>query len=212
MTTLLALASTSQAQQVDETIQFIDEQGNVVPDGSVITVSTLDEEGQMVVPLYVKNTSDQKAGVSMYETIGAKPNGDWQTCAFGNCVMLSESGYSSSMVAQPGYEGDIQTEWIPETGKYAEWTATLQIHLFNVISTTQFGVTIEKCGTTLVGYGPTVTIRFAYTDPAGIDAAEAEAGIGRQYYNLRGQRTATGQKGMNIVRLANGSVKKIIVR
>lgn len=151
--------------QVDETFQFVDADGNVVTDGTVITVSERNEAGQMVVPLYVKNASGQKAAVSMYETIDAKPNGEWQTCAFGNCMTLDETGYSPKNIMAADYNADIQTEWIPEEGGYATWEATLQIHVFNIVSRMQFGQVIEQPGDEIIGYGPKVTVRFEYKDP-----------------------------------------------
>lgn len=147
--------------QVDETFVFTDLQGNVVPDGSVITVSEVNEQGQMVVPLMVKNTSGQKAAVSMYENIDQKPNGSWQTCAFGNCVTLNQTGYSSKSIVAADFESGIETEWIPaEGGSDATWEATLQIHVFNITSQTVFGQTTEVAGNTVIGNGPTVTVRF----------------------------------------------------
>ena len=152
--------------QVDETFQFIDEQGNVVPDGSVLTVTVIDEEGKMIVPLSVKNTSGARAAVSMYETIDAKPNGDWQTCAFGSCMILTETGYSSKGFAEADYNANIETEWIPEEGGYASWTATLQIHVFDIKTETVFGKPVEKPGDNIIGYGPKVTVNFVYAGPS----------------------------------------------
>ena len=77
---LLSVISLTAFAQVDETFQFVDAEGNVVSDGTVITVSEVDpESGMMVVPLSVRNISGQKAAVSMLENIDNKPNGDWQT-------------------------------------------------------------------------------------------------------------------------------------
>ena len=172
--------------QVDETFQFVDEQGNVVTDGTVITVNELDEDGQLVVPLYVKNTSGQKAAVSMYETIDAMPNGEWQTCAFGNCMSLEETGYSPKNIVAADYNASIQTEWIPTEGGYATWEATLQIHVFNIVSKMQFGQVIESAGDEIIGYGPTVTIRFEYKDPNAQETAKVWWGYVGEYDETAG--------------------------
>lgn len=164
---LLLFVTGAFAQTVDETFQFVDADGNVVADGSVITITEINEEGQMVVPLYVKNASGEKAAVSMYETIDGLPNGNWQTCAFGNCMQLEESGYSPKSVVAADYNASIQTEWIPQEGAYATWEAKLQIHVFNIVSQVKFGVLTESAGTEIIGYGPTVTVRFEYTNPNG---------------------------------------------
>ena len=152
--------------QADQTFQFVDKDGNVVADGSTIVVSELNEEGMMVVPLFVKNMSGEKAAVSMYETIDAMPNGQWQTCAFGNCMLLTETGYSSKSIVGDDFDAGIETEWIPVAGQYATWTATLQIHVFNIMTQTKFGVTTEVAGNNVIGHGPKVNVRFEYKNPS----------------------------------------------
>ena len=159
-----SLGGSTATAQTDQTFQFIDAQGNAVPDGTTIVVSELNQQGQMVIPLYVKNTSGERAAVSMYETIDNMPNGTWQTCAFGNCMALTGNGYSPKNIMEADYNGDIETEWIPAEQGYATWEATLQIHVFNIVTQTRFGRTIETAGNEVIGYGPTITVRFEYND------------------------------------------------
>ena len=161
-----------QGDEVDQTFVFIDEQGNVVTDGAVITVNSINAEGQMVIPLKVRNVEGYATAVSMYETIDALPNGVWQTCAFGNSVMLNETGYSAKNIVSGTEDIDISTIWTPEEGQYATWTATLQIHIFNITQQTVFGQTIDKAGNEIIGYGPKVTINFVYTDESVITPSE----------------------------------------
>lgn len=202
----IALAAT--AQEVDQTFQFVDAQGNAVADGTVITIYGIDADGKMMVPLSVKNMAGEKAAVSMYETIDGKPSGTWQTCAFGNCMMLNETGYSSKSVVAADYDGEIETEWIPEEGKYASWTATLQIQIFNIVTKTAFGRTTETVGTDVIGYGPKVTVNFVYNaESAHIGSAQTDV-TPVEYYNLRGQRISSPQKGLCVVRLSNGKTLK----
>ena len=76
--TLLAalfVISTAWAQETDNTFQFTDLEGNPVADGTVIVINTPNEEGQMVVPLKVRNISGEKAAVSLFENIDDMPNG-----------------------------------------------------------------------------------------------------------------------------------------
>ncbi|MBQ9645848.1 MAG: hypothetical protein IJV24_05790, partial [Prevotella sp.] len=151
------------AQDVDlESFVFTDLEGNEVADGSTIVVSKINKEGQMVVPLKVVNKSGEKQAVSMYENIDAMPNGGWQTCAFGNCMQLTSTGYSPKNVMSDDYNADIQTEWMPVVGQYATWEATLQIHIFNITYKTSFGTKVETAGNEIIAYGPKVTVRFAY--------------------------------------------------
>ena len=209
---LFALTATGWAQELDGTFVFIDEAGNVVPDGTVITVKAINEDGQMVVPVKVKNMSGEKAAVSMYENIDAKPSGNWQTCAFGNCMNLDETGYSAKNVVPGEYDEGIQTEWMPESGKYASWTATLQIQVFNIVTKSVFGRLTEQAGDEITGYGPKVTVNFVYdAESAHIEHAQTDSHP-QEYFNLRGQRTSGLQKGLNIVKQANGKTIKRIVR
>ena len=210
----LALGTAAYAQEeteLDGTFQFVDEEGNVVPDGTVLTISELDEDGMMAVPLYVKNVSGAKAAVSMFENLDEKPNGDFQTCAFGNCMILNETGYSPKSIVGGDYYASIQTEWIPEEEEYASWTATLQIHVFNITQKIAFGQQQEVAGDVIIGYGPKVTVKFIYADPPGIHAIPA-ATDRQAVYALDGRHLAGQQKGLNVVRMGNGKTIKQIVK
>jgi len=214
LVSVFALAATGWAQDegedLDQTFVFIDDQGNIVPDGSVITVAAINDEGQMVVPLKVKNVEGGGAAVSMYETIDALPNGGWQTCAFGNCMTLSATGYSAKNIISGTDASDIQTEWMPEQGKYATWAATLQSHVFNIITKTVFGMKQEVAGEEIIGYGPKVTVNFVYNSESAHISGTAADHQPKEYFNVRGQRIDGPQKGLNIIRLANGKTIKTI--
>ena len=159
-------------EELDETFVFTDLEGNEIADGATIVVKELNDEGQMVIPVKVKNVAGEKAAVSMYEDISKKANGEWQTCAFGNCMTLSASGYSPKNIMAADFFGDIETEWIPAAGSYATWEARLQIHVFNITKKTVFSQTIEAAGDEIIGYGPTITVRFEYTDPSAQQQSE----------------------------------------
>ena len=214
LVSVFALTATGWAQDegedLDQTFVFVDDQGNIVPDGSVITVAAINDEGQMVVPLKVKNVEGDGAAVSMYETIDALPNGGWQTCAFGNCMTLSATGYSAKNIISGTDASDIQTEWMPEQGKYATWSATLQIHVFNIITKTVFGMKQEVAGEEIIGYGPKVTVNFVYNSESAHISSTAADHQPKEYFNVRGQRIDGPQKGLNIIRLANGKTIKTI--
>lgn len=215
-TSLLLLGAPAFAQEddeeLDETFVFVDANGNTVADGTVLNINTLNEDGQMVVPLRVKNISGDKAAVSMWETIDGKPSGDWQTCAFGNCMIIRENAYSSKSIVEADYLEDIQTEWIPEEEAYASWTATLQIHVFNIAQKVTFGQSTDVPGDVIIGYGPKVTVNFTYADPAGIDDAQRTTAQARSYYSADGRRLPAARKGLNIVRTADGSVRKVLMK
>lgn len=214
---LLALGATAMAQEVDGTFCFVDDKGNVVPDGTVIEVNTLNDQGQMVIPLFTKKMVEENAAGALYEDVSAMPNGDYSTCCFGNCVgmsyLVSNDYYSSKGVVKDNTAATIQTEWIPEAGKYASWTATLQIRVFNIVSKTVFGITTESAGNMVIGFGPTVTVNFNYSDPASISAdGVTEKPMVVECLNANGQRVSSSARGLRIVRLDNGKTIKRIVR
>ncbi len=213
---LATLAASGWAQDDKiKTFQFIDEQGNIVPDGSVITINKVNDQLQMVVPLHIKNMTGEKTAVSMWEDISQKPSGEWQTCAFGNCMTLAESGYSAKSVLSGEYDQDIMTEWMLEEGKYGSWTATLEIRYFN-ITKNFFGM--EQAGNNVVGYGPSLTINFVYADNADVNDVQRSTSTVQRVYDLQGRRldaqrstfNVQGAHGLRIVRMADGRVIKRI--
>lgn len=149
---------------LDNSFIFVDENGNEIVDGSIITIYGLNNSGEMSIPLKVKNVSGKKVAVSMYETIDEIPNGDWTTCAFGSCMFFSQSSYSAKDIVDADYNAAIETAWVPREGQYATWQATLQIHIFNTDTIKRFGQIIEVAGTEVIGYGPQMTINFVYNE------------------------------------------------
>lgn len=149
---------------LDNSFIFVDENGNEIVDGSIITIYGLNNSGEMSIPLKVKNVSGKKVAVSMYETIDEIPNGDWTTCAFGSCMFFSQSSYSAKDIVDADYNAAIETAWVPSEGQYATWQATLQIHIFNTDTIKRFGQIIEVAGTEVIGYGPQMTINFVYNE------------------------------------------------
>ncbi len=213
--------------QVDQTFRFVDEEGNEVPDGAVITIRdiTLDdwdgETEMMVIPLSVENLSGDKAAAGIYEDMRNMPNGMWKTCVFGGCKNLPDQNggyYSNKKVVDADDVSYLETEWLPEGGEYPVWEATLQIHVFNIVEKSSFGVITLVPGDEVIGYGPKVTVRFAYgesDDPSAIYKHEAPTilsqTVGTQWYDLTGRKLSSRQSGqLIIVRLPNGQTKKML--
>lgn len=190
--TLSAQAQIVTDEEMDDTFEFVDEQGNVVANGSTIVVTKINKQGQMIVPLYVQNKSGEKAAVSMYEDLSRKPNGGWQTCAFGNCMTLNGSGYSAKSIAAADYKADIQTEWMPVVGQYATWEARLQIHVFNITTKTQFGRPVEQPGEEVIGYGPAITVRFVYDASSSMTAVNMGSYSSDKYLDVARDNAAYG--------------------
>ena len=217
--------------QVDQTFRFVDEEGNEVPDGAVITIRdiTLDdwdgETEMMVIPLSVENVSGDKAAAGIYEDMRNMPNGMWKTCVFGGCKNLPDQNggyYSNKKVVDADDVSYLETEWLPEGGEYPVWAATLQIHVFNIVEKSSFGVITLVPGDEVIGYGPKVTVRFAYGEeetPTGIQEAVVDVAkprhtkTGAAWFDLAGRRLSGKQNGsLMIVRLPDGSVRKTLLQ
>ena len=49
-------------------------------------------------------------------------------------------------------------------------------------------------------------------DPSGIDNVKAQQEIKKDYYNLRGIRSFNKQKGIIIIKMSDGTTKKVVVK
>ena len=117
---LFSLLTIGQAwAQDDNTFQFIDKDGNVVPDGTTITrmelVDDLFGECYISTGLYIKNTSDVSANMQVAYQIETMDNGEFQICFPVNCVRKSSIGNftTSSGSLDADAVSDLQCEWFP---------------------------------------------------------------------------------------------------
>lgn len=210
----LLLFPLGMAAQVDHTFEFVDESGNIIADGSTITVDQMESDGFdifMSVPVGVKATTETTDGGCIKVIADNLPNGSFQICSFGNCVKTSTPGtfYSAKGALRAIDEATIAAEWMPLD--YATWTLTLQLQTVE-----REYDDLSECYVydKVKADGPTITVRMVYTDPTGIASIETDnkqtAPIA--HYSLSGQRLAQPVKGINIVRRADGSTVKTIVK
>lgn len=213
LASVLALGfATASAQEVDNTFQFQDAQGNVIADGSTITLNKY-ENGQISSGLFVKNISGEKVAGNVNFDLSQMPNGTFSSCVFGLC--RTQEGATSSWDSTKGIKQadapaeDMLTEWIPEPGKYASWTCTFQLVTREITQkVTKFG-TKEEAGE-ITGYGPKITVNFVYSDPTGINSVGYDNSTVKEVYNVGGIQQKGLPHGLNIVRLANGKTVKVI--
>lgn len=70
----------------------------------------------------------------------------------------------------------------------------------------------ESASDETIGYGPTITVHFVYdatsTGIKNIEAADNQTVVAR--YNLAGQRVSNSNKGVSIVKFANGKTVKVM--
>lgn len=84
--------------QVDNTLQFVDENGNIVSDGSTIEgkLEYVDDGFQQYYQvssgLYVKNNANTDTGVGVDFTISSMGTGIFNCCFPSNCVPRNQAG------------------------------------------------------------------------------------------------------------------------
>ena len=210
---LLLLPIGMQAQ-VDHTFEFVDNEGNIIADGSTLTVGQLESTGfdlYMSVPVGVKATKETTDGGCIKVTADNLPNGNFQICSFGNCVMTTTPGtfYSSKGALRPVDNTTIAAEWMPTD--YATWNLTLQLM---TVEREYDDLTETYAYNKVKAEGPTINVRMVYTDPTGIASvvSDSKQTAPTARYSVSGQRLNGPVKGINIVRRADGSTTKVLVR
>ncbi len=199
---MFLLATAWAMAQDSNTFQFVDKDGNVVADGTTITVKDLTEDvflGNFIsTGLSVKNTSTAAASIQLSYNIETIDNGMFQICFPENCITRSEAGeyMTTKGSLNAGVQRDLQCEWFPET--YGTCKAHLAIEVLSA-----FG--------TKVADGPAVTVIFNYADPSRIENIQ-QGTVVTDSYNLQGQHAAEGHKGLTISRLSNGKTIKHITK
>lgn len=210
----MAMFGISAMAQTDlETFQFVDKDGNVVTDGSEITVSTPEMKGQNVQinsGLYVKNTTNEEQAVGLTFSIDQLDNGASQCCFPVSCLSGTDhvgnyDGGSNSMAANE--VKSFETEWLPTT--YGTCKMTFQLLVNKIGSKSMMGITVPTYDE-FKAYGPKIQVNFVYSDPASVNGIVSDKAKPVAYYNLAGQKTDVPQKGVNIVVLSNGKTIKVI--
>ncbi|MCD8202976.1 MAG: hypothetical protein LUD48_04985 [Prevotella sp.] len=206
--TLTAMAE----DEIDSSFQFVDEEGNVIDNGSTITRTEITDDGFqdpfISSGLYVKNTTDANVGVAMDVTISKMDNGQMNFCFPMSCTYH----YSAETFSSDGYFleaselKDMMTEWFPLA--YGECIATFKLKVMDYTEG-RFGPT----DFVFKAYGPEVTVNFSYPDPAGINGVKVSDSSGIvARYTLQGQRISTPQRGVNIVKYADGRTVKTLIK
>ena len=222
-------AVTMFAQETKGMFEFATADGTVVPSGTVITKSDVEdftepEDGydtkQISTGLFVKpiktDLNGEKICVKLRLNVERIDNGSIAFCLLGNCKNASEKGEFESNAGFVDKLDNLQTEWKivdEEThkAKYGEATAKLTLVACRKksLGKDQFG--IEQFKYEDIGESSTVTVHFVYNEKStginGISTADATV-VAR--YAADGTRLSAPQKGLNIVKLSNGKTVKYI--
>ena len=195
--TCLVLGATAYAQQ---NYAFCDKDGTVITNGSTITCTEAEDDGfsvQIKSGLYVKNVgAPDNYQVSVKCNITKIDNGSVQLCFPNNCYnydAVGEHGSDDKIALTQGTVKDIMTEWFPTA--YGECTVTYTARVYQSV--------FEK-------ETVSVTVTYKYQDPAGISEVGGLSAQPVASYDLLGRRLSGSQTGLRLVRMSDGSLRKVI--
>ena len=210
MTNLLVSA---QAQISSNDVAFLDEQGRVIPNGTVVVLNKavateFPFEGfEIAGKVFIQNKSDKPQDVTLHYIIDGIDEGDVKVCAFTNCT--SEEMPGTYEVGNKLFPVGLDKESVEIEHFYGEsekCTITLKL-------------TIKELGSQEEKAGPMITVKFD-TKATGIAAVAPQKGITYDVYNTQGvllHRQLTSltnlPKGVYIVKQKGiASTKKYVVR
>ena len=210
---LTSLFVSAQAQTSTNDVAFLDEQGRVIPNGTVVVLnkavpSEFPFEGNKIVgKVHLQNKSDKPLNVSLSYIINNIDEGEVQVCAFEKCTNNSEIG--SYEVGDKLFSVGSDKEAIDIEHFYGEFencSITLKLKV------KEFGSEQEK-------EGSSITIKFD-TKVAGIASVASQKGLTYDVFNTQGMLLYTQitslsnlPKGIYIVKKKGvASTKKYVVR
>ena len=176
---LTSLFVSAQAQTSTNDVAFLDEQGRVIPNGTVVVlnkavVSEFPFEGNKIVgKVHLQNKSDKPLNVSLSYIINNIDEGEVQVCAFEKCTNNSEIG--SYEVGDKLFSVGSDKEAIDIEHFYGEFEScsiTLKLKV------KEFGSEQEK-------EGSSITIKFD-TKAAGIASVASQKGLTYDVFNTQG--------------------------
>lgn len=193
---------------------FVDGDGNTIENGATLTMDQVSYKEDFVFNpdgsyeiiqvlmislsgVYIKNNSAESQSCKVTYNVTALPNGSFAACCAGNCSNLdSEGTIEKNANADAGKTIDISTdtEWVP----VAAGTTTVKI---------------SAQGSKSMLPDSEITINFIYDGTASIDGIQNNADnkvVAR--YSINGQLLDAPQKGINILKYADGRIEKVIVK
>lgn len=201
------MANVFAQDEIDNTFRFVDRAGNVIPDGGTYTCYAVAEElaPGVVLPLeakidlFVENTTGDVAYVAAQAITVDLPNGKFQFCFPKTCPPTVPEVYDSEgdeMVA--GEKRPLFSEWYPENGKYGTAVFTVQLKTMDLIDP-------DRMAYDFVAWGPKITVKCIYADPAGIDGVYAADGDAvTNVYDMAGRPVLTKATADEVSALGKG--------
>lgn len=193
---------------------FVDGDGNTIENGATLTMDKIGYKEDFIfnpdgsfevvqvpmIPLsgvLIKNNSAESQSCKVTFNVTALPNGSFAACCAENCSNLDKEGTKEKNAnADAGKTIDISTdtEWVP----VAAGTTTVKI---------------SAQGSKSMLPDSEITINFIYDGTASIDGIQNNTDnkvVAR--YSINGQLLDAPQKGINILKYADGRIEKVIVK
>lgn len=201
--TLVAMAMVTIASQA-QSLQFCYEDGTIIPDGSVVVVSTPDPESlewdevKFESGIFIKNASENVVNATLNFNVTELPEeSELSVCLGMSCHMYSEVGeYSIANVSlAAGSASSMQCHWTPaidwDTEEYIYDSCSGEYTLLD-------GST--KCST--------ISVLFVYADPSGVESVAGDNKVVKAF-DLMGRQTNIAH-GIVIEKMNDGSVRKVM--
>jgi len=210
---LTSLFVSAQAQTSTNDVAFLDEQGRVIPNGTVVVLNKavtteFPFEGfEIAGKVFIQNKTDKLQNVSLSYTINEIDEGEVKVCALENCTNNPEPGtyeVGDKLFSVGSDKEAIEIEHF--YGEIENCSITLKLKV------KEFGSEAEKDG-------PTITVKFD-TNATSIAAIASQKGLTYDVFNTQGvllhkQLTSLSNlpKGVYIVKQKGiASTKKYVVR
>ena len=176
---LTSLFVSAQAQTSTNDVAFLDEQGRVIPNGTVVVLNKavtteFPFEGfEIAGKVHIQNKSDKPLNISLSYIINTIDEGEVKVCALENCTNNPEPGtyeVGDKLFSVGSDKEAIEIEHF--YGESEKCTITLKLKV------KEFGSEIEK-------EGPSITIKFD-TEAAGIASVASQKGLTYDVFNTQG--------------------------
>ena len=173
---------------------FVDAEGKELADGATVTMNktVTNDWGEPQINLEgisIKNPTATGMKFDMEATVTQLPSGNFQCCFGSLCQLISKPGtlkLEGCVAKKESVQEITFTEWVPAEGKYGTCKVTISLST-----------------------GRTLNVNFVYADPSpvqGITLGKKIAG----YFDATGKPQDKLQKGLNLVRYTDGTVRKVI--
>lgn len=214
-------------------VEFVDANGNVIPDGSTVVRNTI-EKPVPVLDMYqipsgisAKNTSSSSvANVKTQVNVSDLPFGQLALC-FPNACWLTIGKYTSGYPTHTPNESGLAAEgpWTSPSStsmKTGEVVSLQTEWKLNSLGMSTYDPDRDKGGFTatyslLVNDQKVRTIKVYYTTDqnasgiAGVKANDSKKAIVARY-NAAGQQVSASHKGLTLVKYADGTTKKVVIK